>query len=308
MAMTGVLRPGHAQLRVLDIEESIAFYTDVLGLKAAGRDAQGRAYFKAWDEHDHASVILRQADHAGLDFFGFKVLDVATLDLLEKGLQAQGVKTERIPAGELMATGERVRFTVPTGHTLELYAHKERVGNGLGLVNPDAWPDDLKGMAVTRMDHCLLYGPDIDGTRSILEKALDFALVERVKLEDGETDLAIWLTTSTKAHDIAFVRHGEPGKLHHLAFKLDTWEQVLRAADIMSKNKVAIDIGPTRHGVTRGLTIYFFDPSGNRLETFCGGYDWYPDMDTIKWTWDEVGKGIFYHARQLNDRFLSVVS
>lgn len=224
MAMTGVLRPGHAQLRVLDIEESIAFYTDVLGLKAAGRDAQGRAYFKAWDEHDHASVILRQADHAGLDFFGFKVLDVATLDLLEKGLQAQGVKTERIPAGELMATGERVRFTVPTGHTLELYAHKERVGNGLGLVNPDAWPDDLKGMAVTRMDHCLLYGPDIDGTRSILEKALDFALVERVKLEDGETDLAIWLTTSTKAHDIAFVRHGEPGKLHHLAFKLDTWE------------------------------------------------------------------------------------
>lgn len=308
MAMTGVLRPGHAQLRVLDLEESIHFYTEVLGLKDMGRDAQGRAYFKAWDEHDHSSVILRQADRAGLDFFGFKVLDSKTLDLMEQGLQAQGVQTERIPSGDLLATGERVRFSVPTGHVLELYAEKERVGNGLGLLNPDAWPDDLKGMAPIRMDHCLLYGPDIDGTRAILEQALDFALVERVKLDDGETDLGVWLTSSTKAHDIAFVRHGELGKLHHVAFKLETWEQVLRAADIMSKHKVSIDIGPTRHGVTRGLTIYFFDPSGNRLETFCGGYDWYPDMDTTKWTFDEVGKGIFYHTRKLNDAFLSVVS
>ncbi len=308
MAMTGVLRPGHAQIRVLDLEESIHFYTEVVGLKETGRDAQGRVYFKAWDEHDHNSVILRQADRAGLDFFGFKVLDEATLTLLEKGIQAQGVATERMPAGEMLATGERVRLTIPTGHVIELYATKDRVGNGLPTVNPDAWPDGLKGMAPTRMDHCLLYGPDIDGARDLLEKALSFALVERVKLEDGETDLAIWLTTSTKAHDIAFVRHGEMGKLHHVAFKLDTWEQVLRAADIMSKNKVSIDIGPTRHGVTRGLTIYFFDPSGNRLETFCGGYDWYPDMETIKWTWDEVGKGVFYHDRKLNERFLSVVS
>jgi len=26
--------------------------------------------------------------------------------------------------------------------------------------------------------------------------------------------------------------------------------------------------GPTRHGITRGQTIYFFDPSGNRNESF----------------------------------------
>jgi catechol 2,3-dioxygenase-like lactoylglutathione lyase family enzyme len=141
------------------------------------------------------------------------------------------------------------------------------------------------------MDHCLLYGGDIDGNRKLFEKVLGFNLVERVKLEDGETDLAIWLTCSAKAHDIAMVRHGEDDKLHHVAFQLASWEQVLRAADIMSMNRVSIDIGPTRHGITRGTTIYFFDPSGNRLETFCGGYDFYPDMHPITWTWDEVGRG-----------------
>jgi catechol 2,3-dioxygenase len=88
MAMTGVLRPGHAVVRVLDLDESVKFYTDVMGLKETGRDNSGRVYFKAWDERDHNSVMIRQADRAGVDFFGFKVADKATLDKLDKDLQA----------------------------------------------------------------------------------------------------------------------------------------------------------------------------------------------------------------------------
>ena len=74
MAITGVLRPGHTQIRVLDLEEGVHFYRDVLGLVETGRDEQGRVYLKCWDERDHHSVILREAESAGLDFFGFKVL------------------------------------------------------------------------------------------------------------------------------------------------------------------------------------------------------------------------------------------
>ena len=309
MAMTGVLRPGHISLRVLDLEEGINFYKNTLGLVETGRDSQGRVYFKAWDEREHNSVLIREAESAGVDFFAFKVADRATLDKLDADLQAFGLKTERIPAGEMLETGERVRFEVPSGHLIELYAEKTDIGNGQSYVNPDPWiPDAEHGIAPTRMDHCLLYGPDIEKVQEIFEKVLGFYLVEHVVMEDGKTDLAIWLSCSTKAHDIAFVRHPEPGKLHHISFKLDSWEKVLRAADIMSMNRISIDIGPTRHGITRGTTIYAFDPSGNRFETFCGGYDTYPDYKTITWTWDEVGAGIFYHDRKLNERFLSVVS
>jgi catechol 2,3-dioxygenase len=309
MAMTGVLRPGHISLRVLDLEEGINFYKNTLGLVETGRDGQGRVYFKAWDEREHNSVLIREAESAGVDFFAFKVADKATLDKLDADLQAFGVKTERIPAGEMLETGERVRFEVPSGHLIELYAEKTDIGNGQSYVNPDPWiPDAERGIAPSRMDHCLLYGPDIEKVQEIFEKVLGFYLVEHVVMEDGKTDLAIWLSCSTKAHDIAFVRHPEPGKLHHISFKLDSWEKVLRAADIMSMNRISIDIGPTRHGITRGTTIYAFDPSGNRFETFCGGYDTYPDYKTITWTWDEVGAGIFYHDRKLNERFLSVVS
>lgn len=309
MAMTGVLRPGHISLRVLDLEEGVNFYKNTLGLVETGRDAQGRVYFKAWDEREHNSVLIRQADSAGVDFFAFKVADKATLDKLDGDLQAFGLKTERIPAGEMLETGERVRFEVPSGHLIELYAEKTDVGNGQSYVNPDPWvPDAERGIAPTRMDHCLLYGPDIEKVQEIFEKVLGFYLVEHVVMEDGKTDLAIWLSCSTKAHDIAFVRHPEPGKLHHISFKLDSWEKVLRAADIMSMNRVPIDIGPTRHGITRGTTIYAFDPSGNRFETFAGGYESYPDHAPITWTFDQVGPAIFYHDRKLNERFLSVVT
>ena len=309
MAMTGVLRPGHISLRVLDLEEGINFFQNTLGLVETGRDGQGRVYFKAWDEREHNSVLIREAESAGVDFFAFKVADRATLDKLDADLQAFGLKTERIPAGEMLETGERVRFEVPSGHLIELYAEKTDIGNGQSYVNPDPWiPDAERGIAPTRMDHCLLYGPDIEKVQEIFEKVLGFFLVEHVLMEDGKTDLAIWLSCSTKAHDIAFVRHPEPGKLHHISFKLDSWEKVLRAADIMSMNRISIDIGPTRHGITRGTTIYAFDPSGNRFETFCGGYESYPDHQPITWTFDEVGPAIFYHDRKLNERFLSVVT
>ncbi|MCK6545701.1 catechol 2,3-dioxygenase [Myxococcota bacterium] len=308
MAMTGVLRPGHAQIRVLDMKDSVRFYRDVLGLIEQGQDTQGRVYFKAWDERDHNSVVLREAKTAGIDFFAFKVDSKKTLDKLDSDLRAWGCPTERIPAGDMLETGERVRFRIPTGHMIELYADKKDVGNGQSYVNPRPWIEGLKGISPVRMDHSLLYGGDIDGVRKLFTEVLGFSLVERVLMEDGKTDLAIWLTASTKAHDIAFVRHKEDDKLHHVSFLLDTWEQVLRAADIMSMNETPIDIGPTRHGITRGTTIYAFDPSGNRFETFCGGYQFYPDMQPIVWTWDQVGPGIFYHDRKLNDRFLGVVT
>ncbi|WP_445329446.1 catechol 2,3-dioxygenase [Xanthobacter cornucopiae] len=311
MAMTGVLRPGHAQLRVLNIDEAARFYRDVMGLVETGRDAEGRVYFKCWDEHDHNSLILREADHAGIDFVGFKVLNEATLDQLERDVRAFGLETERLPAGELLETGERVRFRLPTGHLFEIYAQKAQVGNGLPNVNPPPWaPDADRGMAPTRLDHCLLYGPNVTANKKLFVDVLGFHLVERIlgPAEAGEPEIGLFLSCSHKTHDIAFVEYPEPGKLHHLSFRMPTWERVLRAGDIMGMNKVPIDIGPTRHGVTRGETIYAWDPSGNRFETFAGGYEPYPDSRTITWTFDGFPHGLDFPQGKLHESFLTVVT
>lgn len=311
MAMTGVLRPGHAQVRVLDLEESIKFYRDVLGLVETGRDEQGRVYFKCWDERDHNSYVIREADSAGIDFFGFRVLDRATLEKLDADLKAYGIKTERIPAGELLETGERVRFELPSGHLIELYAEKRAVGNGISLVNPAPWSMQREhGIGPVRLDHALLYGPNVAEVQKIFTEVLGFTLVERVLNPEGSANLIIFLNCSIKSHDIAFAEYPEKGKLHHCSFLMESWEQVLRAGDIMSMNKVPVDIGPTRHGVTRGRTIYAWDPSGNRFETFKEDRQHYPDHEPLTWTFEALGAGggLDYVQRKLHETFLTVVT
>ena len=70
MAITGVLRPGHVAIRVLELEPALKHYKDVLGLTEVARDKKKRVFLKAWDEHDHHSVVLREADEAGMDYMG----------------------------------------------------------------------------------------------------------------------------------------------------------------------------------------------------------------------------------------------
>ena len=304
----GVMRPGHVQIRVLDLEEALKHYVDLMGLIETDRDTEGRVYLKAWTEVDKFSVVLREADEPGMDFMSFKVLSDEVLDELQSGLIGYGVSVEQVPADELKGCGRRIRFQAPTGHSFELFATKEQTGRyGVGNHNPEAWPRDLKGMKAQRFDHCLLYGPNLDETYALFRDVLGFDLCEQVMTPDGKR-VAQFLTASMKAHDIAFIDHPEPGKFHHASFFLETWEDVLRAGDLISMTDTSIDIGPTRHGITHGQTIYFFDPSGNRNEVFCGGDYFYPDHEPITWDADKLGKAIFYHDRQLNERFLTALT
>lgn len=311
MALTGVIRPGHVQLRMLDLEAGIKFYRDTMGLTETARDDQGRVYFKACCEREMFSLVLRQADDAGMDFFSFKVRDEATLDEFEKRVQDYGVATERVAKGDLVGTGERVRFQIPSGHTMELYATKEMFPSAYGMKDPVPYIEESdKGIAPIRFDHLLCYGPNIPQVLDFFTKALDFYLTEFITLPDSDEKGGLFLSCSGKAHDIAFVAHPEPAKLHHVSWLLESWDRVMRASDIMALKDVPVDMGPTRHGVTRGGTIYAWDPSGNRFETFYGGHRPYPDWAPIHWTWDGLGEGggLDVAGRKLHENFLTVVT
>ena len=166
----------------------------------------------------------------------------------------------------------------------------------------------LAHRVLVRFDHCLLYGPNIPETSKLFTDVLDFRLTEKVMTPDNKAMIGAFLSCATKAHDVAFIHSDEPARFHHASFFLESWHDVGHAADLISRYNISHDIGPTRHGITRGQTIYFFDPSGNRNEVFAGGYLYYPDHPTRVWSADELGKAIFYYERQLNERFLSVTT
>jgi catechol 2,3-dioxygenase len=307
MAMTGVMRPGFVQIRVLDMEAALTHYCDRIGLFEVSREADSRVYLHAMDEFDRHSVILREADEPGMDAMGFKVREDADLDRFEKRLKDQGMTVDHVEAGEQPGVGRRISFVAPTGHRFDLYAEMGSSVKGPMTHNPDVCQMDPKGMEALSFDHCLLYGDDLDGTERVFVEALDFDVTETVTAPDGMR-IASFMSCSNKAHDIAIVRHAEKDKFHHASFLLEDWSQVGRAADLITRYDVSRDIGPTRHGISRGKTIYFFDPSGNRNEVFAGGYNHYPDFPRRNWDAEEVGKAIFYYERQLNDRFMDVVT
>jgi catechol 2,3-dioxygenase len=203
----------------------------------------------------------------------------------------------------------------PSGHEFRLYAHKEYVGTGVGTMNPDPWPDGLKGAGAHWLDHVLLMcelNPEtgvnhVEANCKFFRDALDFYLVEQVVVgPGGAIQAAAFMSISNKPHDIAFVGAPRAG-FHHASFFLDSWHDVLKAADVMAKRKVKIDVAPTRHGITRGETVYFFDPSGNRNETFAGmGYLAQRDRPVTTWTEENLWSGIFYHTGEATPSFTEV--
>jgi len=269
-----------------------------------------RRYFKAWDEHDHHSVVLREADSAGLDYIAYKVLDEATLQVFEQRIRAYGLAVEHFPAGAFPHSGRRIQFELPGGHRMQLYAEKARVGNGLPTHNPGVMPDEdaLRGMAPTRLDHVLLAGPQLDETVRFFIEVLDFDLGEELRDHQSGTRLAAFLCCSNKPHDIAFVLHPESARFHHMSFHLDSVQDVYRAGDIMGKHDIPVEVGPTRHGITRGATIYFYDPSGNRNEVFSGGYIHYPDLPTLTWDTTRLGHAAFSIDNTPRQSFFEVVT
>jgi catechol 2,3-dioxygenase len=311
----GVIRIGHVSLRVTDIEKARNHYESVVGLIETHRDNDGTTYYKAWDEWDKYSVVLNPADHAGANYIAFKVENDADLDSLKKRISDVDIPVEDVEPGEIPFTGRCIRFTLPSEHKMVLFAEKEFVGKSIGNLNPEPWPDEIKGCGVMHLDHCLLIAelnPEAQVNKvaevgKFFQEALDFKLTEQIMVGPGNTiQAAVFLSCSSTPHDIAFVG-GERVGFHHMAFFLESWSDVLKAADVLSKHRVRIDVTPTRHGISRGQTTYFFDPSGNRNETFAGlGYFVTKDMPTVTWTEDHLGQSIFYHSRELSESFTGV--
>ena len=80
-----IMRLGRVEVRCPNWEKSIDYYKRVIGLIETARE-EDRVYLKAWDEHDHHSVILKKADSAGLEHLAFKCEFASDLDLYEQKL------------------------------------------------------------------------------------------------------------------------------------------------------------------------------------------------------------------------------
>ena len=118
---------GHVSLFVKDLEASIRFYRDILGLRDVGRGKNGRiAFFSAGPHHHDLSIEVARADGPerpggapGLYHIAFQVGTTReALDAARRWVETHGLT----PFGE-MDGRESASFSIrdPDGHEIELY-------------------------------------------------------------------------------------------------------------------------------------------------------------------------------------------
>ena len=299
----GILRLSHVDVTVVDLDLAVAYYTEVIGMLVVERD-ENSVYLKCWDEPDHHSLRLVYAPRTGMEQMSFKVEKEDDLSNLENAVAKYGFPVSRVSKGESVGQGESIRFETPSGHVMELVHDIERVGRLNGSINPKPFVEGVPGIAPPRMDHILVTAEEVSEASKFYMDVLGFRLTEQLLDGDGH-QVATWMERSHSPHDLAVVSVPNGG-LHHFAYWLDDWDHVRKSADILAYNGISIDVGPTRHGITRGNTIYFFDPLGTLNEVFTGGYRPDPDFPTITWTEDNIGRAVFYYEGELNNRFMKV--
>jgi catechol 2,3-dioxygenase len=120
------MRVGHIHLKVADLERSIAFYRDVLGLDVIQRVPWGPAAFLSVDGyHHHVALNTRWSlggtppppGHTGMFHVAFVYPDRKSLARASQRVAAAGVAVE----GQDHGVSEALYFDDPDGNGVELY-------------------------------------------------------------------------------------------------------------------------------------------------------------------------------------------
>ena len=141
---------------------------------------------------------------------------------------------------------------------------------------------------------------------NMLTDVFGFYATERVQtdlVDDDAHYIATWMTSNNQIHQIA-VR--ATVKAHHVAFKLQDWAEVGHAGDLFADGRRADRHRPhpSRHHPRADDLL--LRPVGQPQRGLRRRLPGYPDRPTVKWTPDQIAKGIFYHAREINERFTTV--
>jgi catechol 2,3-dioxygenase len=147
---------------------------------------------------------------------------------------------------------------------------------------------------VRRLDHVNLLAADVEPAAALAWSQLGATLLD-VIVDDEGVMAGAFTTFGQRPLELVYTRdpHGAAGRLHHVAFWVDTREEVLRAADIFVDRGIPIEVAPAQHTIGRSFFLYGFEPGGNRIEVTTGAdlvLD--PDPTTRTWTASERRGGI----------------
>ena len=284
----------HVELLTPKLEESAAFFKDVMGMVESGRQGDS-IYLRGWDDYEHHSLQLTASRLPGLGHFAFRAASPGSLAKLSARVENTGLGTGW--KEDNIGHGPAYTFSDPDKHKMEIYYETEWYDPPEHLRpalknQASRFPDC--GVGLRRIDHINLLAADVKKNRVFMQDVLGMRLTAQIMLDSG-VEGGAWLTTTNKSYDLAIVEDwtGSSGRLHHITYAVDSREAILRAADICLEHDVFIETGPHKHAIQQTFFLYVYEPGGNRFEIANAGARLViaPDWKPILWTESERKKG-----------------
>jgi catechol 2,3-dioxygenase len=285
---------GHVELLTPDLDGTVWFFTDILGLTETRRVGDS-VHLRTFDDYEQTSLIVTAHETSGLRRMALRASSPEALQRRVEAIEASGRAGEWVDG--VAGTGPTYLTTDPDGHQIGLYYETEwyAAPDGLrpGLKNqPQAKPN--RGIGVRRLDHVNYLAHDVLANTDFMEDVLGARPTEQIQLDTG-TVSGRWTTFTNKSYDVVYSEDwtGSSGRLHHIAFAPDSRDDILRAADLCLDNGVHIETGPHKHAIQQTFFLYVWEPGGNRIE-ICNPLTRLvlaPDWPLITWTEEERKKG-----------------
>jgi catechol 2,3-dioxygenase len=276
----------HVELITPSLETSVAFYKDVMGLEESGRDEKS-VYLRCWGEWSYHSLQLTEGKEPALAHAAWRMQSPAALEAAVAQVEAAGTGIGWQDATK--GHGPAYRLHGPGGHVHELFWEIDSYEPPEALRSPfPSRPQRFipRGVAPRQVDHVTVMTADPVGDAKWYRDVLGFVFTEWTELDDHDLAVFATVTNNEKSHDLGLVldQSEVPGRLHHMAWWVDSREELLRAADILLNAGVDIEFGPGRHGLGEQDYLYAREPGGCRIEINTGGYRLYvPDWEPKRW-------------------------
>jgi len=277
----------HVELLSPRPAETVAFLEHQLGLEISERAGQS-VYLRGWGEFFHHSLKITESERSGLGHVGWRAESAEDLAALAQAVATTGQGLGWI--GGDQGHGPAYRFLSPGGHINEVFWEVERwqAPPDLKSTLPDR-PQKYtgRGAAVRWLHHVNLATSDVRACSEFFQQHLGFFHRAYVVPDSIELQVASFLSVGALDHDLAFTmdRTGAHGCLNHIAFAVDTREDVMRAADILRDyGHESLQIVPGRHGIAGTFYLYAREPGGNRIEVYAPEtLILAPDWKPVRW-------------------------
>lgn len=224
-----------------DLDESVQFATDILGLELMERDASS-AYLRG-DNRDHNICYTRGSDSGQVT--GWEVETLDALDRAAREFERAGVNVRAGTADEREQRRVRGLLVVsdPTGNVIELVARPAACGRRY-------FPSRDAG--ITHFSHVGLHTKNASADEAFWVNHLGG------KVSDWIGDAAL-IRINEVHHNVALFPSNRAG-IQHVNFQVGSQDDIMRSFYFLQKNNVKIVFGPGRHPTSGARFLYFQGP------------------------------------------------